>query len=68
MNLPCSVIADLLPIYAENLASTESRALVEAHLQTCTDCRKRLEKLKTPAALPAADPAPKADTRLLVQR
>lgn len=58
MNLPCSVIADLLPIYAENLASTESRALVEAHLQTCTDCRKRLEKLKTPAALPAADPAP----------
>ena len=48
MNLPCSVIADLLPIYAENLASTESRALVEAHLQTCTDCRKRLEKLKTP--------------------
>ena len=27
-------------------------------MQTCTDCRKRLEKLKTPAALPAADPAP----------
>ncbi len=68
MNLPCSVIADLLPLYAENLAGAESRALVEEHLNGCPACRARLEELKTPAAVPAADPAPLKQVRRAVRR
>lgn len=68
MNLSCSVIADLLPLYAENLAGAESRALVEEHLKTCSACRKRLEELKTPAAVPASAPAPLKQVRRAVRR
>lgn len=56
MNTSCAVIRDLLPLYAEGLASEESKALVEEHLTGCSDCRRRLEELKTPAA-PAPDEA-----------
>ena len=35
MNLPCSVIRDLLPLYTENLASEESMILVKDHLADC---------------------------------
>lgn len=49
----CAVIKDLLPSYLDGLTSTESNALVEAHLAQCADCRQyyaemRLEAEKTP--------------------
>ena len=50
MKVPCAVIRDLLPLYAEDLASEESRQMVDEHLTDCPDCRARLEKLKQPAA------------------
>ena len=40
MNLPCSVIRDLLPLYTENLASEESMNLVNDHLADCAACRE----------------------------
>ena len=58
MKLSCSVITDLLPLYAENMASAESAGLVREHLKDCPACRERLEALKAPTALPASDPAP----------
>ena len=58
MKLSCSVIADLLPLYAENMTSAESAGLVQEHLKDCPACRERLEALKTPTALPASDPMP----------
>ena len=48
MKLSCAVIADLLPLYAEELAGEESRALVEEHLRDCPDCRKKLDALRQP--------------------
>lgn len=50
MKIPCGVIRDLLPLYAEGLASGETRELVDAHLADCPDCRARLNELKEPAA------------------
>ena len=52
----CAVIKDLLPSYLDGLTSTESNALVEAHLAQCGDCRRyyeemRLEAEKTPEAM-----------------
>ncbi len=55
MNTPCAVIRDLLPLYAEDLASEESKALVDEHLESCPNCRRALEELKAP---PASVPEP----------
>ena len=52
MSVPCSVIRDLLPLYAEDLAGEESKALVEEHLPVCKDCAKALEELKEPKPVP----------------
>lgn len=48
MKLPCAVIQDLLPLYAEDLTSDVSKTLVEEHLPECEDCRKALEELQAP--------------------
>lgn len=42
----CNVIRDLLPLYADDACSEESRALVGEHLLDCADCREMLQKLK----------------------
>ena len=46
MKTSCSVIQDLLPLYAEDLTGEDSRALVEEHLAECEDCKRSLEELK----------------------
>lgn len=51
----CGIVKDLLPLYAEDMASEESAAFVKTHLETCEDCRKAFEELKAPVeAEPAA--------------
>ncbi len=50
MNISCGVVRDLLPLYAEELTSEESKTLIEEHLESCPDCRGQLEALKTPPA------------------
>ena len=45
MKLECDVIRDLLPLYAEKLASHASSALVEQHLAACPACRAELERM-----------------------
>ena len=52
-DLSCPVVRDLLPLYAEGLASEETASLVEAHLGACPDCRAALEAVRAPAELPA---------------
>ena len=59
MKIPCSVIRDLLPLYAENMTGEESNALIDEHLADCPDCRSQLEELKQPTA-----PAPDASESL----
>ena len=46
MDISCDVIRDLLPLYAEDLASEDSRKLVEEHLRACDDCRLILETMQ----------------------
>ena len=43
----CEVVRDLLPLYTDDACSTESRRLVEEHLQECPACSSLLERLKT---------------------
>ena len=46
MKLSCDIIRDLLPLYAEELASGDSQAAVREHLDGCEDCRRTYEKMK----------------------
>ena len=47
MKMPCNVIQDLLPLYADDACSEESRDLVREHLQECNECGRMLERLKS---------------------
>ena len=57
MSISCSVIRDLLPLYAEDLAGEESKALVEKHLEACADCKAALEDLKEPKPVAVVEEA-----------
>lgn len=52
MDISCDIIRDLLPLYAEDMASEASRGLVEEHLEECDPCKKELELLKQAQKLP----------------
>lgn len=38
MNKNCEMVRDLLPLYIDNVCSSESRAYVEGHLSACQEC------------------------------
>ena len=52
MDISCDIIRDLLPLYAEDLVSEDSRKLVEEHLKVCDDCRLILETMQKKTPLP----------------
>lgn len=49
MKISCSIIRDLLPLYAENLASEDTRTLVDEHLKDCEDCTNVLSGMQRSA-------------------
>jgi len=52
MDISCDIIRDLLPLYAEDLVSEDSRKLVDDHLCGCDGCTRQLGILKKAAAIP----------------
>lgn len=44
-NIGCGVAGDLLPLYAENMVSEESRTALDVHLADCEVCRAKLNEL-----------------------
>ena len=57
MKNECSIVRDLLPLYAEGMVSPETASFMEEHLKDCEHCRKEYERLKAPCAVPAQDDA-----------
>lgn len=52
----CDLINDLLPLYADNVCSEESKAAVAEHISGCEKCRTQLEKMGRPISVnPAED-------------
>ncbi|MBN9653380.1 zf-HC2 domain-containing protein [Halobacillus sp. GSS1] len=47
MKISCNVIRDILPLYAEDMASQDTRELVEEHIASCESCKKSLEEMRT---------------------
>ena len=68
MNLSCDIIRDLLPLYAEELASADSAGVVEEHLCACEGCRAELDALKKPVPVPAEEPGIRKIRKGLVRR
>ena len=68
MKLSCDIIRDLLPLYAEALASEDSRGAVEEHLCDCEECRSALEQLKSPVRVLPEEPGIRKVRKGLVRR
>lgn len=45
-NAPCSIVEDLLPLYAEGMCSDETGSFVEEHIKECMTCKEKLEYYK----------------------
>lgn len=64
MKMSCEIIEDLLPLYADNVCSEQSRQAVETHLRECSACRALMEATQT-VPFPHIEPEqPAADKAL----
>ncbi len=52
MKISCNIIRDLLPLYAEDLASEDTRAMVDEHLCDCAECTGILDGMKQKTPVP----------------
>lgn len=52
MKSTCNIIRDLLPLYMEGMASKDSCALIEKHMDQCAECKNELEEMKAFNTLP----------------
>lgn len=52
MKITCDIIKDLLPLYAEDMVSQDSKKLVDDHLCGCDGCAKELAELKKAPRVP----------------
>lgn len=67
----CDIVKDLLPLYIDDILSDSSRALVEEHIQTCSECRKDLESYSKRVVLPMdtdIDPFKKISYKFKIQK
>ena len=61
MKTECSVVRDLLPLYVEDMVSTETAQYVKSHLAECPECQAELESLKAGEGLTAIEKNPVED-------
>lgn len=52
-DINCEIVRDVLPLYAENLASKSTYKMVEKHLKECNECNEYLRELKAEVPVPA---------------
>lgn len=45
MKASCNVIRDILPLYIESISSDDTNAMVEEHIRSCDNCRKKLDEM-----------------------
>lgn len=49
MSNKCNLIKDILPLYVEDMVSTDTREFVSEHLEHCAECHAEFEHLGKPA-------------------
>ena len=50
--ISCDVIRDILPLYASDVVSADTKELILEHLETCPECRHELELLQKDITIP----------------
>lgn len=55
MKNDCSIVQDLLPLYAEDMVKPETGEFVEEHLAGCESCRNELDALRAGTDAPAPE-------------
>lgn len=69
--ITCGMAADLLPLYLDGCCSADSRAALEAHMDTCPACRAQYAQLRrdlTPAADTEQDRGTDTTARALARK
>ncbi len=64
----CNLVTDLLPLYAEDLLSEDSKQLVERHLAKCAACSEKLKLLKTTDSVPMPPPENAPEEREVLKK
>ena len=54
----CAVVQDLMPLVRDGVASADSEALVQAHIESCADCRALWDALPRPPPRPSSRTTP----------
>lgn len=54
MKISCNIIKDILPLYVEDLASNETKNMVDEHISDCDNCKKNLEDMQS-STIPPMD-------------
>ena len=52
MDISCNIIKDLLPLYAEDMVSEDSKKMVDRHLCNCDGCAKELDAIRKAPKIP----------------
>jgi hypothetical protein len=61
-DIPCEVIEDLLPLYADNLTQNATNQIIKEHLKECESCRVKYENMTGQMGKEAfIEEAPKAE-------
>lgn len=68
MNETCSIVQDLLPLYAEEMVREETKGYIEAHLAECSACRDELDALRAAVPAPEISVAPLRDIQKELRR
>ena len=58
MKTECSVVRDLLPLYIEDMVSTETAQYINEHLKNCNECQTELANLREGAELSTVEATP----------
>jgi hypothetical protein len=69
MEVTCKIIKDILPLYVENIASDDTRILVEEHISWCESCKKQLGEMNFSNNLPIdTDTAPLRKLKAILRK
>ena len=68
MNKDCSIVQDLLPLYAEDMLREETKEYVDGHLAQCAPCRAELASLRTEVTPASVSAQPLRDLKKQLQR
>ena len=61
MDKTCSIVQDLLPLYAEDMLREETKEYVDGHLAQCASCRTELTALRAEVAPASVSAQPLRD-------